>query len=97
MTGSARSSRARAIASWSLSPGRRMPWRALAAAAPQLAPIRLRIGVHTGEVRLRDEGSDVGPALNRAARLRELAHGGQTCYPVHPTSWSSTTSQPMRG
>jgi len=43
-----------------------------------LAPLRLRIGVHTGEVRLRDEGNYVGPTINRTARLRELAHGGQT-------------------
>jgi predicted ATPase/class 3 adenylate cyclase len=44
----------------------------------QLAPIRLRIGVHTGEVQLRDEGNYAGPTINRAARLRDLAHGGQT-------------------
>jgi predicted ATPase/class 3 adenylate cyclase/DNA-binding NarL/FixJ family response regulator len=44
----------------------------------QLAPIRLRIGVHTGEVQLRDEGNYIGPTINRAARLRDLAHGGQT-------------------
>lgn len=43
-----------------------------------LAPIRLRIGVHTGEVRLRDEGNYIGPAINRTARLRDLAHGGQS-------------------
>ncbi len=43
-----------------------------------LAPIRLRIGIHTGEVRLRDEGNYVGPTINRTARLRDLAHGGQT-------------------
>jgi len=43
-----------------------------------LAPIRLRIGVHTGEVQLRDEGNYIGPAINRAARIRDLAHGGQT-------------------
>jgi predicted ATPase/class 3 adenylate cyclase/DNA-binding CsgD family transcriptional regulator len=43
-----------------------------------LAPIRLRIGIHTGEVRLRDEGNYIGPAINRTARLRDLAHGGQT-------------------
>src|SRR5262249_25688947 len=43
-----------------------------------LAPIRLRIGVTTGEVRLRDEGNYSGPAINRTARLRDLAHGGQT-------------------
>jgi predicted ATPase/class 3 adenylate cyclase/DNA-binding CsgD family transcriptional regulator len=43
-----------------------------------LAPLRLRIGIHTGEVRLRDEGNYIGPTINRTARLRELAHGGQT-------------------
>lgn len=39
-----------------------------------LAPIRLRIGLHTGEVQLRDE-LYVGPTINRTARLRDLAHG----------------------
>jgi predicted ATPase/class 3 adenylate cyclase/DNA-binding CsgD family transcriptional regulator len=43
-----------------------------------LAPIRLRVGVHTGEVQLRDEGNYIGPTINRTARLRDLAHGGQT-------------------
>jgi predicted ATPase/class 3 adenylate cyclase/DNA-binding CsgD family transcriptional regulator len=43
-----------------------------------LAPIRLRVGVHTGEVQLRDEGNYAGSTINRAARLRDLAHGGQT-------------------
>lgn len=43
-----------------------------------LTPIRLRIGLHTGEVQLRDEANYIGPTINRAARLRDLAHGGQT-------------------
>src|ERR1700742_3399360 len=43
-----------------------------------LAPIRLRIGVHTGEVQLRDEGNYAGPTINKTARLRDLGHGGQT-------------------
>jgi predicted ATPase/class 3 adenylate cyclase/DNA-binding CsgD family transcriptional regulator len=43
-----------------------------------LAPIRLRIGVHTGEVQLRDEANYIGPTINRTARIRDLAHGGQT-------------------
>jgi predicted ATPase/class 3 adenylate cyclase len=43
-----------------------------------LAPIRLRIGLHTGEVQLRDEANYIGPTINRTARLRDLAHGGQT-------------------
>jgi predicted ATPase/class 3 adenylate cyclase/DNA-binding CsgD family transcriptional regulator len=42
------------------------------------APIRLRIGVHTGQVQLRDESNYAGPTINRTARLRDLAHGGQT-------------------
>jgi predicted ATPase/class 3 adenylate cyclase/DNA-binding CsgD family transcriptional regulator len=43
-----------------------------------LAPIRLRIGVHTGDVQLRDDANYAGPTINRTARLRDLAHGGQT-------------------
>ncbi|MBW0018026.1 MAG: LuxR family transcriptional regulator [Mycobacterium sp.] len=46
-----------------------------------LAPIRLRIGLHTGEVRLRDPKDPtnyIGPTINRTARIRDLAHGGQT-------------------
>ncbi|PIB74260.1 LuxR family transcriptional regulator, partial [Mycobacterium celatum] len=30
-----------------------------------LSPIRLRIGVHTGEIQLRDEGNYAGPTINR--------------------------------
>ncbi len=51
---------------------------ALALQRAPLAPIRLRIGVHTGEIQLRDEGNYAGPTINRAARIRDLAHGGQT-------------------
>jgi predicted ATPase/class 3 adenylate cyclase/DNA-binding CsgD family transcriptional regulator len=43
-----------------------------------LAPIRMRIGLHTGEVQLRDENNYIGTTINRTARLRDLAHGGQT-------------------
>ncbi|HXA12705.1 MAG TPA: adenylate/guanylate cyclase domain-containing protein, partial [Mycobacterium sp.] len=35
-----------------------------------LAPIRLRIGVHTGEIQLRDDANYIGPTINRTARLR---------------------------
>ncbi len=51
---------------------------ALAMQRAPLAPIRLRIGVHTGEIQLRDEGNYAGPTINRTARLRDLGHGGQT-------------------
>src|SRR6202167_2563400 len=50
---------------------------ALALQRAPLAPIRLRIGVHSGEVQLRDEGNYIGPTINRTARLRDLGHGGQ--------------------
>lgn len=39
-------------------------------------PIRIRVALHTGEVELRD-GDYFGRAVNRAARLRSLALGGQ--------------------
>jgi class 3 adenylate cyclase len=51
---------------------------ALALRRAPLAPIRLRIGVSTGEIQLRDEGNYVGPTINRTARIRDLGHGGQT-------------------
>lgn len=40
-------------------------------------PLRVRIGVHTGEADLR-EGDYYGREVNRCARVRSLAHGGQT-------------------
>ena len=43
-----------------------------------ISPIKLRVGLHTGEVQLRDEANYIGPTINRTARLRDLAHGGQT-------------------
>jgi predicted ATPase/class 3 adenylate cyclase/DNA-binding CsgD family transcriptional regulator len=39
-------------------------------------PIAVRMGLHSGEVELRDRRYD-GPAIIRAARIRSLAHGGQ--------------------
>ncbi len=51
---------------------------ALALQRAPLAPLRLRIGVHTGEIQLRGEGNYIGPTINRTARLRDLGHGGQT-------------------
>jgi predicted ATPase/class 3 adenylate cyclase len=43
---------------------------------PGTGPLRVRMGVHTGMADLR-EGDYFGPALNRAARLMAVAHGGQ--------------------
>jgi predicted ATPase/class 3 adenylate cyclase len=39
-------------------------------------PLRVRMGVHSGETELR-EGDYYGGAANRAARLMSVAHGGQ--------------------
>ncbi len=39
-------------------------------------PMRIRVALHTGEVELRD-GDYFGRAVNRAARLRSVAEGGQ--------------------
>ncbi len=44
----------------------------------ELAPIQVRIGVHSGDVQLRDEGNYIGATISKAGRLRDLAHGGQT-------------------
>jgi predicted ATPase/class 3 adenylate cyclase/Tfp pilus assembly protein PilF len=40
------------------------------------APLRVRLALHTGEADLR-EGDYYGTAVNRCARLRAIAHGGQ--------------------
>ena len=44
---------------------------------PAGAELRVRIAVHTGEGEFRDSGNYVGHALNRTARIRAIAHGGQ--------------------
>jgi len=38
-------------------------------------PIKVRIGLHTGEAELRS-GDYYGSAVNRCARLRAIGHGG---------------------
>jgi predicted ATPase/class 3 adenylate cyclase len=49
------------------------------------APVRVRIGIHTGEAVVRD-GDYFGTAVNRAARLMAIGHGGQVLC-------SSTTAE----
>jgi predicted ATPase/class 3 adenylate cyclase/DNA-binding CsgD family transcriptional regulator len=44
---------------------------------PTTAPLRVRMALHTGEGRLRDERNYAGNAIIRTARLRAIAHGGQ--------------------
>jgi predicted ATPase/class 3 adenylate cyclase len=43
---------------------------------PPETPLRVRLALHTGEADLRD-GDYYGSAVNRCARLRAIAHGGQ--------------------
>jgi len=43
---------------------------------PTATPLRVRMALHTGEADLRD-GDYYGSAVNRCARLRAIAHGGQ--------------------
>src|ERR687888_1454876 len=43
---------------------------------PPETPLRVRMALHTGEADLR-EGDYYGSAVNRCARLRAIAHGGQ--------------------
>ena len=43
---------------------------------PETGPLRVRMGIHTGETQERD-GDYFGPAVNRAARVMAVAHGGQ--------------------
>jgi len=47
-----------------------------AEAWPPETPLRVRLALHTGEADLR-EGDYYGAAVNRCARLRAIAHGGQ--------------------
>src|SRR6478609_2709400 len=44
---------------------------------PAHTPLRVRVALHTGEAYLR-QGDYYGSAVNRCARLRAVAHGGQT-------------------
>lgn len=44
---------------------------------PEDIQMKFRIGIHTGEAQLRDEGNYFGQAVIRGARLRSTGHGGQ--------------------
>jgi class 3 adenylate cyclase len=45
---------------------------------PDGLELRVRIALHSADAQLRDEGNYFGLALSRCARLRAIAHGGQT-------------------
>jgi predicted ATPase/class 3 adenylate cyclase/DNA-binding CsgD family transcriptional regulator len=44
---------------------------------PTSTPLKVRVAVHAGEARLRDELNYIGSTIIRTARLRAIAHGGQ--------------------
>jgi class 3 adenylate cyclase len=44
---------------------------------PDGVALRVRMALHTGDARLRDRGNYFGAAVNRCARLRGVARGGQ--------------------
>ena len=81
--GPGQSSRARVTASWVHSP---LASYALAAALdvqrsfaqerwPTERALKVRLALHSGEARLRDESNYSGPVIIRCARLRSVAHG----------------------
>ena len=45
---------------------------------PTERALKVRLALHSGEARLRDESNYSGPVIIRCARLRSVAHGGQT-------------------
>jgi predicted ATPase/class 3 adenylate cyclase/DNA-binding CsgD family transcriptional regulator len=45
---------------------------------PAGGEVRVRMALHTGEIRLRDSGNYFGPTIIRCARMRAIGHGGQT-------------------
>jgi hypothetical protein len=44
---------------------------------PEGASLKVRIALHTAQAQLRDELNYFGQGVNRCARLRAVAHGGQ--------------------
>ncbi|MDX1691858.1 MAG: adenylate/guanylate cyclase domain-containing protein, partial [Acidimicrobiia bacterium] len=57
---------------------------------PTPEPLRVRMGVHVGEGELRD-GDYFGPAVNRAARIMDAAHGGQVLLSADVAAVVSTS------
>jgi class 3 adenylate cyclase len=60
-----------------------------------LAPIRLRIGIHTGEVRLRDEGNYIGPTIIAPLDCGTWPTAAKRCCRARPSCWWSISSRPM--
>src|SRR5829696_429103 len=61
---------------------------------PTPTPLRVRVALHTGEADLR-EGDYYGSAVNRCARLRSVAYGGQTLVSQATYNLASDIMPPM--
>src|SRR5437868_3611733 len=59
-------------------------------------PIRVRMAIHTGQIELRD-GDYYGPTVNRCARLRALARGGQVLVSSVTTQLTQSQLPPSAG
>ena len=62
-----------------------------------LAPIRLRIGVHTGEVQLRDEGNYIGRPSTGPHACAIWPTAARPCCRAPPKIWFSTGCRPTPG
>ena len=60
---------------------------------PEGADLTVRLGVHSGEVRVRPEGY-VGMDVHRAARIAAAAHGGQIIVSAVVRELARTSSDP---
>jgi predicted ATPase/class 3 adenylate cyclase len=61
---------------------------------PPRAPIKARMGLHTGESHERD-GSYFGPAVNLAARVMDAGHGGQILATATAVDVSQTKARDL--
>ena len=55
--------------------------------------VKVRIALHSGEVRQRDEDNYFGPVIIRCDRLRSVGHGGQILLSNETRGWRSTVCQ----
>ncbi len=57
-------------------------------------PLTIRIGIHRGEIEIRD-GKHLGPTINTAARVGDAGHGGQIVISETVQETTGVTSLPL--
>jgi class 3 adenylate cyclase len=62
-----------------------------------IAPIKLRIGVHTGEVQLRDDGNYAGTTINKTRGCATWRTEARPSSRPRPRKWSKTNCPRMPG